>query len=47
LAYGACESTKDEYAKRITYVISEDGKILWAFPKVDAARHPHDLLEKL
>ncbi len=47
MAYGACESPKDVYAKRITYVIGEDGKILQTYPKVDAARHPHELLEKL
>lgn len=45
LVYGACETAKDTYAKRITYVISEEGKILLAFPKVDAARHPHELLD--
>lgn len=47
LAYGACETAQDTYAKRITFVIGEDGKILLAFPKVDSTRHPHELLEKL
>jgi thioredoxin-dependent peroxiredoxin len=47
LTYGACESAQDGYAKRISYVIGEDGKILQAYPKVDAARHPQELLEKL
>jgi thioredoxin-dependent peroxiredoxin len=47
LAYGACESVQDEYAKRISYVIGEDGNILQAYPKVDAARHPQEVLEKL
>ena len=27
LAYGAAESPKDEYARRIAYVIDEEGKI--------------------
>lgn len=47
LAYGACESPQDVYAKRISYVIGEDGKILLAYPKVDAARHPQEVLEKV
>ena len=47
LAYGAAESKKDEYARRIAYVIDENGKIAEAHPKVDPASYPHTQLEKL
>jgi thioredoxin-dependent peroxiredoxin len=47
LAYGACESSADESAKRITYVIGPDGKITHAFGKVNAAQHPEEILTML
>ena len=47
MAYGAAESPKDEYARRIAYVIDEEGKIAQAHPKVDAASYPHTQLETL
>ena len=40
LAYGACDSPKDEYARRIAYVIDEEGKIAQAHPKVEPATYP-------
>jgi CubicO group peptidase (beta-lactamase class C family) len=40
LAYGAADSAKDEYARRIAYVIDEEGKVAQAHPKVDAATYP-------
>ncbi len=40
LAYGAAESSKDEYARRIAYVIDEHGVIAQAHAKVDAASYP-------
>ena len=39
-AYGAADSPKDEYARRIAYVIDEQGKIAQAHPKVDASSYP-------
>ena len=39
LAYGAADSADAEYAKRISYVIGEDGRILHAYPKVDPNTH--------
>jgi len=47
LAYGAAESDKDEYARRIAYVIDEEGKIAQAHPKVDASTYPKTQLETL
>ena len=47
LAYGACDSAKDEYARRIAYVIDENGKIAAVYPKVDARAFPKELLATL
>ena len=47
LAYGACDSEKDEYARRIAYVIDENGAIAQAHPKVDAKSYPKEQLQTL
>ena len=47
LAYGACDSAKDEYARRIAYVIDENGRIAEAHPKVDATSYPREQLARL
>ena len=47
LAYGAADSPKDEYARRIAYVIDEQGKIAQAHAKVDAASYPSQQLRSL
>jgi peroxiredoxin Q/BCP len=47
LAYGACDSAKDEYARRIAYVIDEEGRIAQAHPKVDARNYPREQLASL
>ena len=47
LAYGACDSPKDEYARRIAYVIDENGRIAQAHPKVDAKTYPAEQLKTL
>lgn len=47
LAYGAADSEKDEYARRIAYVIDEEGKIAQAHPKVDPASYPAQQLRNL
>jgi peroxiredoxin Q/BCP len=46
-AYGAADSTKDEYARRIAYVIDEEGRIAQAHAKVDPASYPKTQLESL
>jgi peroxiredoxin len=47
MAYGACSGPKDEYAKRIAYLIDENGKIAEAYPKVDPKSYPQEQLAKL
>lgn len=47
LAYGACDSPKDEYARRIAYLIDETGRIAQAHPKVDARSYPKEQLASL
>jgi thioredoxin-dependent peroxiredoxin len=44
MAYGACDDPKAGYAKRISYLIDEQGKILRAYPKVQPADHPEEVL---
>jgi len=45
MAYGACASATDQYAKRISYIIGPDGTIRHAFPKVDPKTHPAAVLQ--
>lgn len=47
ITYGAASSPKDEYAKRIAYLIDENGWIIEAHPKVDAKKYPIDQLATL
>ena len=47
VAYGAADSPKDEYARRIAYVIDEEGKIAQAHAKVDAAAYPAQQLRTI
>ncbi len=47
LAYGACDDAKAERAKRITYLIGPDGRVRKAYPKVNAAAHPEEILKDL
>ena len=47
VAYGAGDSPKAEYARRIAYVIDENGRIAQAHPKVDARNYPKEQLATL
>ena len=47
MAYGAASSPKDEFAKRIAYVIDEKGRIAQVHPKVDARAFPREALATL
>ena len=47
MAYGACDTPSAGTAKRISYVIGPDGRIQHAFPKVDAKKHPQEVLDLL
>jgi peroxiredoxin Q/BCP len=47
LAYGAADDPSASSAKRISYLIGPDGKIKKAYPKVNAAAHPEEILKDL
>jgi len=47
IAYGACDTAKDGYARRISYVIGPAGAIAHVFPKVDAKSHPREVFKLL
>ena len=47
LAYGACDSPDARSARRISYVIGPDGKILAAYPAVSPASHARQVLDFL
>ena len=47
MAYGAAASADDQYAKRIAYVIDENGRIQEAHEKVAAGAYPMAQLESL
>jgi thioredoxin-dependent peroxiredoxin len=44
MAYGACDSPDAKHARRITYVIDENGIIRHALPKVDPPAHTAEIL---
>lgn len=47
MAYGAADDPSAGTAKRISYLIGPDGKIRKAYPKVNAAAHPEEVLKDL
>lgn len=47
LAYGACDSPTAASAKRMSYLIGPDGRVRKAYPKVNAAAHPEEVLKDL
>jgi peroxiredoxin len=47
LAYGACDDAGAKTARRISYLIGPDGRIKHAYPKVNAAAHPEEILKDL
>ena len=47
MAYGAAASADQGYAKRVSYLIGDDGKILLAYPKVDPKGHLDQVLSDL
>ncbi len=47
MAYGAADAPEAGYAKRFSYVIGEDGRILHAYPKVDPNTHLDQVLGDL
>jgi peroxiredoxin Q/BCP len=47
LAYGACDNAKAGYARRISYLIDEHGKILKAYDGVNPRSHTAEVLADL
>lgn len=47
LAYGAADDAAAQYAKRISYLIDPQGRVKKAYPKVNAAAHPEEILADL
>jgi peroxiredoxin Q/BCP len=47
LAYGAADAPDAPYAKRISYVIDEQGRIALVYPKVKPAEHLDRVLADL
>lgn len=47
LAYGACDDAKAGYARRISYLIDENGKIQKAYDSVSPRSHPAEVLADL
>jgi peroxiredoxin len=47
LAYGAADDATARSAKRISYLIGPDGRVRKAYPKVNAAAHPEEILKDL
>jgi peroxiredoxin Q/BCP len=47
LAYGACDDPTAPTARRISYLIGPDGRVKKAYPKVNAAAHPEEILKDL
>ena len=47
MAYGAADAPDAGYAKRISYLIDEDGRILHAYPEVDPKTHVDQVLGDL
>ena len=47
MTYGAADSPQSGFAKRITYVISPEGKIVQAHPKVEPKSHPRNILDSI
>jgi peroxiredoxin Q/BCP len=47
MAYGAADDASAGSAKRISYLIGKDGRIRKAYPRVNAAAHPEEVLKDL
>lgn len=47
LAYHACDTADEEFARRISYLIGPDGTIVKAYAKVNPPEHPKEVLEDL
>ena len=44
MLYGACDTTEDEFAMRVAYLINAGGTIVEAHPKVNPSKYPEEQL---
>lgn len=47
MAYGACDDVKAGYARRISYLIDENGVIIKSYESVSPRTHPAEVLADL
>ncbi len=47
LAYSACDNAQAGYAKRISYLMDEEGRVSKAYDKVNSGSHPAEVLADL
>jgi peroxiredoxin len=47
MAYGACDSPDARSARRISYMIDENGRIAAAYPAVSPASHAREVIDFL
>jgi peroxiredoxin Q/BCP len=47
MAYGACDTPRDEYAMRIAYLIGKDGRVIEAHSQVAPATYPSEQLASI
>lgn len=47
LAYGACDTADARTARRISYVIDEEGRVAIAYPAVSPASHAREVMDFL
>ena len=47
LAYRACESERDSYPRRVSYVVGRDGRVELAVDAADPSAHPRRILDFL
>jgi peroxiredoxin Q/BCP len=47
LAYGACDTPAARSARRISYVVDEEGRIAAAYPTVSPASHAREVMDFL
>jgi len=44
VAYGAADDARAATPRRVSYLIGPDGRVRKAYPKVNAAAHPEEVL---
>ena len=47
LAYGACDNSRSQHAKRVTYLIDKGGKVINSYENVNPRTHAAEILADL